>query len=178
MKQLNPTELDALTNAARQSPRRRANCNLHPALDDPIQRLAIAMEPDTVILPHRHAHTWELLLPLRGRFVVLHFDPVGRVVARAVLGQDCSVLETPPDTLHAVRSLDPGGVIFEVKHGPYRAFVEADFAAWAPRADDAASVARLLAWYAQAQLGEAFDPSAQAAHPAGKLPDRLTTPSA
>ena len=32
------------------------------------------MEPDTLIRPHRHPQTWELLLPLRGRFIVLHFD--------------------------------------------------------------------------------------------------------
>ena len=54
---------------AQQSPRQRANCNLHPQLDDPIQRLAIAMEPGTYVRPHRHPHTWELLYPLRGRFL-------------------------------------------------------------------------------------------------------------
>ncbi|HBW4050711.1 TPA: cupin fold metalloprotein, WbuC family, partial [Klebsiella pneumoniae] len=27
--------------------------------------------------PHRHPHTFELLLPLRGRFVVLNFDDRG-----------------------------------------------------------------------------------------------------
>jgi cupin fold WbuC family metalloprotein len=152
MKQLTDAELDALTQQARLSPRRRANHNLHPALDDPIQRLAIAMEPDTLILPHRHAHTWEMLMPLRGRFVVLHFDETGCVHQRTVLGEQCNVLETPANTLHAVLSLDTGGVIFEVKHGPYRPFSEADFAPWARAADDAAA-ASLLAWYARAQVG-------------------------
>jgi cupin fold WbuC family metalloprotein len=156
MKQLTTTDLDALTQQASDSPRRRANHNLHATLADPIQRLAIAMEPDTVILPHRHAATWELLMPLRGRFAVLHFDDAGRVVSRVVLGENCSVQETPVDTLHAVLSLDPGGVIFEVKHGPYRPFVEADFASWAPSANDATAVAHLLAWYACAQSGDRY----------------------
>jgi len=158
MKQLSDAELNALTQQARLSPRRRANLNLHPTLDDPIQRLAIAMEPDTLILPHRHAHTWEMLMPLRGRFVVLHFDDTGCVVQRAVLGEDCNVQETPANTLHAVLSLDTGGVIFEVKQGPYRPFVDSDFAPWARTADDAASAARLLAFYAGAQPGDRLVP--------------------
>ena len=157
MKQLTEPLLDALTHEARHSPRLRANHNLHPTLDDPIQRLAIAMEPGTLILPHRHAHTWEMLMPLRGRFVVLHFDAAGRVSQRAALGDDCSVLETPANTLHAVLSLDTGGVIFEVKHGPYQPLAEADFAPWAC-VNDAAMAARLLAWYAGALTGASLPP--------------------
>ncbi|MEY7168409.1 WbuC family cupin fold metalloprotein, partial [Enterobacter hormaechei] len=37
------------------------------------------MEPGTYVRPHRHPHTFELLLPLRGRFVVLNFDDRGTV---------------------------------------------------------------------------------------------------
>src|SRR5512139_4338411 len=101
MKQLTDTMLDELAVQARQSPRLRANHNLHPELPDPIQRLAIAMEPDTLVLPHRHPHTFEVLLPLRGRFVVLTFDGTGQVTERIVLGEECSVLELPGQTWHA-----------------------------------------------------------------------------
>lgn len=149
MKQLDIHLLDSLSLQAQQSPRLRANHNLHEALSDPIQRLAIAMEPGTVVQPHRHPHTWELLYPLRGRFVVLHFDEAGAVTGRAVLGEDCRVLETPAGQWHAVLSLDEGGVIFEVKHGPYAPVSGADFAPWALR-DEAA----LLAWYANARVGD------------------------
>ena len=72
--QVTPSRLDELVEAAKTNARRRSNLNLHETLDDPIQRLAIAMQPDTLIRPHRHRHTWELLLPLRGRFVVVCFD--------------------------------------------------------------------------------------------------------
>jgi len=150
-KQLTAAMLEELTQQARQSPRRRANRNLHEDLSDPIQRLAIAMEPDTLVRPHRHPHTWELLFPLRGRFVVLHFDAAGTVVHRATLGEDCQVIENPANTWHAVLSLDPGGIIFEVKHGPYTPIAEADYAPWAP-ADAAA--ARLNAWYDAARIGD------------------------
>lgn len=150
MKQITDSMLAALSQQASLSPRLRANQNLHQQLDDPIQRLAIAMQPGTVVLPHRHANTWELLLPLRGRFVVLIFDDAGTVTERTVLGEGCNVLEFPAHTWHAVLSLDAGGVIFEVKHGPYQPVCEADYAAWGKAVD----ASQLNAWYATARVGD------------------------
>ena len=87
MKQITPAMLATLGQQAQASPRRRANLNLHPQLDDPIQRLAIAMEPDTYVRPHRHPHTWEMLHPLAGRFVVLEFDESARPRRSDLRGQ-------------------------------------------------------------------------------------------
>jgi cupin fold WbuC family metalloprotein len=153
VKQLSYAQLAALSQQARTSPRRRMNHNMHTELSDPIQRLAIAMEPDTYIRPHHHRHSWELLTALRGRFVVLNFDAAGVVTERVVLGEDASIIETPMAGWHAVLSLDPGGVIFEVKHGPYAPFSENDFASWSPPADTDAS-RELMAWYASAAVGQ------------------------
>ncbi|MBB5017205.1 cupin fold WbuC family metalloprotein [Chitinivorax tropicus] len=155
MKQISSSQLHELAAQAQRSPRRRANLNLHPVLDDPIQRLAIAMEPDTYVRPHRHPHTWELLYPLKGRFVVLHFDEQGVVTDRCVLGEEAAVVETPAGQWHAVLSLDEGGVIFEVKHGPYQPLLEVDQASWSPAAD-ASDVETMLAWYEQALVGDSF----------------------
>ena len=153
MKQLDDAGLAELTRQAQNSPRLRANRNLHEEPGDPIQRLAIAMEPDTLVLPHRHLHTWEMLLPLRGRFVVLCFDDAGTVTHHTLLGEGCSIIEMPVGTWHAVLSLDSGGVIFEVKHGPYDPQTASDFAPWCAADADAK---QLNAWYAQAQVGEVF----------------------
>ncbi len=112
------------------------------------------MEPGTYIRPHRHLQTWELLTSLQGRFVVLNFDDEGTVIARAVLGETTSVLETPVASWHAVLSLDPGAVIFEVKHGPYAPFREEDFAPWSPAVDDVAGQLALMAWYRHAEVGQ------------------------
>lgn len=154
MKLITPQTLDQMAAQAQASPRRRANHNLHEQLPDPIQRLAIAMEPDTYVRPHRHPHTWELLYPLRGRFVVLHFDERGGVTDRTLLGTDSAVVETPAGVWHAVLSLDVGGVIFEVKHGPYVPIAAEDYMAWSP-AEGSAEAIRLNQWYAQAQPGDA-----------------------
>jgi cupin fold WbuC family metalloprotein len=153
LKKLTAANLTILGQQARQSPRLRANTNLHQELSDPVQRLAIAMEPDTLIVPHRHPHTWEILTALRGRFTVLVFDGAGRVIERAVLNEDCSVVEIPAGGWHAVLSHDVGAVIFEVKRGPYAPIADADVAAWSK----GRTAADLNAWYAVAQVGDEID---------------------
>lgn len=152
MKKLTTADLTNLTQQARQAPRLRANSNLHQDLNDPIQRFAVAMEPDTLILPHRHPHTWEMLTALRGRFTVLVFDDAGKVIERAALGEDSSIVEIPAGGWHAVLSRDTGAVIFEIKHGPYQPIAEADIAVWSR----GCTAVELNAWYAVAQVGDQF----------------------
>ncbi len=123
---------------------------------DPVQLLAVldnSIMPGTYVRPHRHPHTFELLLPLRGRFVVLNFDDRGTVTHRAILGETCTVLEMAAGTWHAVLSLDTGGIIFEVKHGGYQPVAADDYAHWAP-AEGEPGTTELMAWYAQAQVGD------------------------
>ena len=152
MKQLSNAVLDNLVAQARQSPRLRSHHNLHPDLADTVNRLAVAMEPDTLVVPHRHHHSWEILLPLRGRFTVLLFDDAGTVTERIELGEGCSVVEFPAGTWHAVLSRDAGGVIFEIKLGPYTPLGEDDVMAWSKGMD----AATLNGWYARAQVGGRF----------------------
>ena len=134
LKMLMPELLDTLTDAARASARHRSHHNLHPSLEAPIQRLAIAMEPETYVRPHRHPHTWELLIPLRGRFLFTAFDERGAVLARHLLGGDdgLAAFEFEAGTWHTVTSLEPGSIIFEVKEGPYVPVPASDVAAWSP----------------------------------------------
>ncbi len=155
MNKLSFDRLSALTTEAQQSPRQRMNYNVHTDLADPIQRLAIAMEPETYIRPHRHLQTWELLTALRGRFIVLTFNDAGVVIDRAVLGESESLIETPVAGWHAVLSLDVDAVIFEVKRGPYVPFKEEDFAPWSPAADDENHKA-LMRWYRDAEIGQSW----------------------
>ena len=134
MKTLGTALLDSLADAARGSPRQRSHHNLHPSHEAPIQRLAIAMQPDTYVRPHRHRHTWELLIPLRGRFLFTAFDDQGVVQSRQLLGgtDGLSALEFDAGTWHTVTSLESGSVIFEVKEGPYVPVPESDMAGWSP----------------------------------------------
>ena len=149
-------QLAGLSGKALESPRRRANLNVHPELADPVQRMFNAMEPDTYVRPHRHARDngWELMMVIAGRFGILLFDDTGRVTDRFDLAEDAvRAVEIPPHAWHAVVSLEPGTVMFEVKQGPYAPLADKDFALWAPAEDDLASQ-RMRDWYAVARVGE------------------------
>lgn len=131
-----PSELDALSGAARANPRRRLNLNLHTDYADPCQRLFNAVEPKSYLRPHRHTEPpkSECFVAVRGRFHLLIFDDAGRVVERIELAPCGPVVavDVPAGAWHAVVALEPGSVFFETKPGPYAPLTDKDFAPWAP----------------------------------------------
>lgn len=149
--------LDALSAEAARAPRLRKNLNVHPVLEDPIQRLFNAMEPGTYTRPHRHARDcgWELMLVARGAFAVLFFDAEGRVLSRVELraSDGDGAVEVPAHAWHCAVSLKPGTIMFEIKPGPYSALEDKDFAAWAPPEGDARAPA-WVRWFETAQRGD------------------------
>ena len=157
MKQIDGALLDSLTGKAKEAPRQRAHFNLHPELNDPVQRLCIAMEPGTYVRPHRHSdpETWEILVILRGSLALTIFDEKGKVLERTVLkaGGPITVLEFPLNTWHAPVSLESGTVVFEIKQGPYKPIAENNLAQWAP-AEGSAEASLFLEWYRSAKVGD------------------------
>jgi cupin fold WbuC family metalloprotein len=157
MKHITKQLFDDLTAKAVASPRKRAHHNLHAVLEDPVQRLCVAIEPGTYIRPHRHADplTWEVFLVLRGSVLFLSFDDSGRVIERIVLAAAGPVhaIEIPAGTWHSVTWLVPGSVFFDVKQGPYKAPMAGNSAAWAP-AEGNEACAEFEAWYHTAQPGD------------------------
>lgn len=157
MKRIDTTLLDSLTKQARESPRHRAHFNLHPELNDPVQRLCIAMEPGTYVRPHRHSdpETWEVLMILRGSLALTIFDEHGSVVERTILNAKGPVtaIEFPRNTLHAPVSLESGTIVFEIKQGPYKPIAEHNSASWAP-AEGNPGAAQFLDWCRNAKAGD------------------------
>ena len=156
MKQIGEPLLDELTAKAAASPRKRAHHNLHPVLEDPVQRLCVAIEPDTYIRPHRHADpsTWELFILLRGSAVFLVFDDDGRILERAVLDVrgPLRAIELPPAAWHTIVSLETGTIFLEVKQGPYSAPGNRHSASWAA-AEGEPEAARFAEWFRTAGAG-------------------------
>jgi len=157
LKLIDLTTLEALTRKAAESPRKRANHNLHPALDDPIQRLCIAGEPGTYFRPncHRDPDTWELLVGIRGAFVLLTFNEEGMVLERHVIapGGDVVGIEISPRTWHTLVAMEQGSIFLEVKQGPYHPIAEKDFAAWSPPEGHAAAQT-FVEWFLTAKQGD------------------------
>lgn len=114
--------LDTLTTQAQGSPRLRMNLDLRNSVEDTSQRMLNAIEPGSVVPIHRHRHTSETVVCLRGRIVEEFYDELERICTEAIVLSPNSptvALNIPAGQWHTVRSLESGTVILEVKDGPY-----------------------------------------------------------
>jgi cupin fold WbuC family metalloprotein len=145
---LHAASLEGALTASGRSARRRANYNVHPTLDDPIQRMLNIFQPGSYVRPHRHdPDRFELFIRLAGEAGAVIFDENGRPSEWAVLGQHGNwAIEVPGGAWHTVFALAPDAILFEVKPGPYRPLVEKDFAAWAPREGTPEAFEVLKSW--------------------------------
>ena len=114
--------LDKLTAEAKANPRLRKNLDLRDSEVDQSQRMLNAIEPGSPLPIHRHKHTSETVVCLRGKLVWEYYTdeechcsesidltPNGQVVA----------LNIPAGQWHTVCALESGSVILEMKNGPY-----------------------------------------------------------
>ena len=114
--------LDDLTEKAKASPRLRMNLDLRNSADDQSQRMLNAMEPGTVMPIHRHRHTSETMVILRGRLVEEFYDELERTCTDAIEmcpGGQVVALNIPAGQWHSLRVIESGTVILEMKDGPY-----------------------------------------------------------
>lgn len=113
--------LDEVTAQAQQSERLRMNRNFHESLDAKAQRLLNALEPGTILPIHRHTHTAETYILLRGRINVLFYAEDGGVSEVYELNplDGKYGVHIPKGQWHTLEVLESGTVIFEVKDGPY-----------------------------------------------------------
>ena len=113
--------LDSVTSKAKESDRLRMNYNLHESLDSKAQRLLNALEPGTVIPIHRHQHTAETYIVLRGAIKVLFYNDDKVLTDEFMVDPLDGVygLHIPAGQWHTLEVLESGTTIFEVKDGPY-----------------------------------------------------------
>lgn len=112
--------LDEITSAAEVSPRLRMNYNLHDSLDAKAQRLLNVLLPGTPLPVHRHIHTAETYVLLRGKMFVVFYDDLGAQTERFLLHPTIGNygIQIPKGQWHGVEIIEPS-TIFEVKDGPY-----------------------------------------------------------
>ena len=122
-------QLAPLLQAAAASTRKRSHLLLHADQQDQVQRLLIALEPESFVRPHVHGEQWEMIVLLRGRFDFLIFDPQAELVQRLAMSIASPVVQIPRGTWHSGVALAPETLVLEIKPGPYR---PNEFAPWAP----------------------------------------------
>lgn len=114
--------LDDLTAKAKASPRLRMNMDLRNSADDQSQRMLNAIEPGSPMPIHRHRHSSETVVCLRGKLVWEYYDELERICTEAIeVSHDGPVfaINVPLGQWHTVRALESGTVILEMKDGPY-----------------------------------------------------------
>ena len=120
--------LDVLTAQAKTSPRLRMNLDLRNTPADQSQRMLNALEPGTVLPIHRHRHTSETVVVLRGKVKWVYYNDKKEVTATYIVapGSDLVGLSVPIGQWHSLECLETGTLIFESKDGPYEPMQEGD----------------------------------------------------
>ena len=117
---INDQLLDNVTVKAEESPRLRMNYNLHDSLDAKAQRLINVLLPGTPLPIHRHRHTSETYVILRGKMFVVFYNDLGAQTERYLLDPTKGNygVQIPAGQWHGIEVIEPSA-IFEVKDGPY-----------------------------------------------------------
>ncbi len=117
---INDELLDCVTKQAEESPRLRMNYNFHESLDAKAQRLINVLLPGTELPVHRHQHTAETYIILRGKMYVAFYDSSKKLIEKILLDPEMGAygVNIPAGQWHTVEVVTPS-VIFEVKDGPY-----------------------------------------------------------
>ena len=121
--------LDGLSLKAKTSPRLRMNMDLRDSETDCSQRMLNAIEPGSPLPIHRHKHSSETVVCLRGRLVWEYYDELERICTETIeLSPNGQVvaLSIPAGQWHTVRALESGSVILEMKEGAYEPIGEED----------------------------------------------------
>ena len=113
--------LDDLSAQAKASPRLRMNFDLRNTSEDQSQRMLNALEPGTVMPIHRHRHSSETVVVLRGKVKWVYYNDKKEVTDTFIVapGSDLVGLSVPLGQWHSLECLETGTVIFESKDGAF-----------------------------------------------------------
>lgn len=120
--------LNEVSAKAKASERLRMNFNLHDSLDAKAQRLLNALEIGTDLPIHRHPHTSETYILLRGKIRVMFYNDRKEKIEVFELNPNEGNygVHIPAGQWHTLEVLENDSVIFEVKDGPYCPLGEED----------------------------------------------------
>lgn len=124
--------LDELSAKAKASPRLRMNLDLRNSENDGSQRMLNAIEPGSPERIHRHQHTSETVVCLRGKVVEEFYDELERVCTDSVVltpnGPNVAI-NIPAGQWHSIRAVESGSVVLAVKDGAWEPLSDADILA-------------------------------------------------
>lgn len=126
---INQSLLNQLTEQAKASPRLRMNLDLRNSENDGSQRMLNAIEPGSPERIHRHQHTSETVVCLRGKVVEEFYDELERICTDSIVltpnGPNVAV-NIPAGQWHSIRAVESGSVVLSCKDGRYEPLSDAD----------------------------------------------------
>ena len=126
---INQSLLNQLTEQAKASPRLRMNYDLRNSEDDGSQRMLNAIEPGSPERIHRHQHTSETVVCIRGRVVEEFYDELERICTDSIVltpnGPNVAI-NIPAGQWHSIHAVESGSVVLAVKDGKYEPLTDAD----------------------------------------------------
>lgn len=121
--------LDDLSRRAKNSPRLRMNLDLRNSEEDCSQRILNAIEPGSPECIHRHQHTSETVVCIRGRVVEEFYDELERICTDSIVltpnGPNVAI-NIPAGQWHSIRAVESGSVVLSCKDGRYEPIQEVD----------------------------------------------------
>ena len=121
--------LDELSAKAKASPRLRMNLDLRNSENDGSQRMLNAIEPGSPERIHRHQHTSETVVCIRGRVVEEFYDDLERICTDSIVltpnGPNVAI-NIPAGQWHSIRAVESGSVVLSCKDGRYEPLSDAD----------------------------------------------------
>jgi len=121
--------LNELSAKAKASPRLRMNLDLRNSENDGSQRMLNAIEPGSPERIHRHQHTSETVVCLRGKVVEEFYDELERICTDSIVltpnGPNV-VVNIPAGQWHSIRAVESDSVVLAVKDGRYEPLSDAD----------------------------------------------------
>jgi len=112
--------LNMVSAQAKVSPRLRMNYDLRNSPEDKSQRMLSAIEPGTQVPIHRHRHTSETVVCVRGHFKQCMYNDEGVMTEEIDMVPGGNIVNVPVGQWHNILSLESGTVLFEAKDGPYQ----------------------------------------------------------
>lgn len=120
--------LDDLTRQAKSSLRLRMNLDMRTTPQDQSQRMLNALEPGTILPIHRHRHSSETVVVLRGKVEWLYYNDQKQIIKTIVAeaGGPNYGISVPAGQWHSLNCLESGTVILECKDGKYEPLTDED----------------------------------------------------
>ena len=129
--------LDRLSEEARRSPRLRMNYDMRTTAADGSQRMLNALEPGTELPIHRHRHSSETMVVIRGSVTELFYNDEGTLTDAITVApihnpsnlsnpQSVPMIQIEKGQWHSLKCNEPDTIIFEAKDRAYEPLTEED----------------------------------------------------